>query len=105
MLTDEDDVQELKEAIVELYLAIKIRSLDELNEITETKIDEEKNKLDKVSGFQVLEYIRTSIEIIMNLKIEDLEQEFNKRNRFDPESHRGNLASERSISVKSSNLI
>jgi hypothetical protein len=39
-------------------------------------LETEKAKLDKVSGFQVLEYVRTSIEIIMNLKIEDLEKEF-----------------------------
>ena len=34
----------------------------------------------KVDGFQILEYIRSSIEIIMNLKIEDLERDMgNKR--------------------------
>lgn len=106
-LTDDEDANELREAIIELYLAIKIRSIEELNDITDTKIDEEKDKLDKVSGFQVLEYVRTSIEIIMNLKIEDLESEFHKRNRFEPDSHRGlkPTASELSISVKSSNLI
>jgi hypothetical protein len=33
-----------------------------------------------VSGFAVLDYIRTSIEIIMNLKVEDLEKEFQAKN-------------------------
>jgi|LauGreDrversion4_2_1035121.scaffolds.fasta_scaffold224318_2 hypothetical protein len=33
----------------------------------------------KADGFQVLEYIRSSIEIIMNLKVEDLEREINQR--------------------------
>ena len=45
-------------------------------------MEEEKQKLEKVNGLQVLEYVRTSIEIIMNLKIEDLEKEFNNRNLF-----------------------
>ena len=49
-------------------------------------MEEEKSKLEKISGFQVLEYVRTSIEIIMNLKIEDLEKEFNSRNLFERDS-------------------
>lgn len=49
-------------------------------------MEEEKQKLEQVSGFQVLEYVRTSIEIIMNLKIEDLEKEFNNRNMFEKDS-------------------
>ena len=81
-----DDVNELREAIIELYLAIKIRSTEELDKITDDILEEEKKKLDQVSGFQVLEYIRTSIEIIMNLKIEDLEKEFHNRNRFEKDS-------------------
>lgn len=31
--------------------------------------------------FQILEYIRSSIEIIMNLKIEDLEKNDNSKNK------------------------
>lgn len=48
----------------------------QLDNITEELLEEEKMRLDQVSGFAVLEYIRTSIEIIMNLKVEDLEKEF-----------------------------
>ena len=58
----------------------------------------------------MLDYIRTSIEIIMNLKVEDLEKEFEQKN-----SLKDNLKEERSssellqeiqqISVSSSNLI
>ena len=65
-------------------------------------LEEEKSKLEKISGFQVLEYVRTSIEIIMNLKIEDLEKEFNNRNRFEKDSADGHLSS---LSVASNNLI
>ena len=39
-------------------------------------MEQEKKKLvHKSDGFQILEYIRASIEIIMNLKVEDLERE------------------------------
>jgi len=61
-------------------LAIKIRSTEELDQINDDNLKDEKNRL--VTGsdcFQILEYIRSSIEIIMNLKIEDLEKNDQKR--------------------------
>ena len=54
-------------------------------------MEEEKAKLEMVSGFQVLEYVRTSIEIIMNLKIEDLEKEFQNRNLFEKDSQNSDM--------------
>jgi len=41
---------ELRDAIIELYLAIKIRSTEELDKITDQVLEEEKLKLEKVSG-------------------------------------------------------
>ena len=35
----------------------------------------------KTDGFQVIEYIRSSIEIIMNLKVEDLEREIHGKSK------------------------
>jgi hypothetical protein len=52
----------------------------------------------------VLEYVRTSIEIIMNLKIEDLEKEFNNRNMFEKDSQ-GSEMGVSTMSVQSNNLI
>jgi len=57
-----------------------------------------------VNGLQVLEYVRTSIEIIMNLKIEDLEKEFKNRNLFEKDSDRSDLGTTQ-MSVASNNLI
>lgn len=67
-------------------------------------LEDEKAKLEKVSGLQVLEYVRTSIEIIMNLKIEDLEKEFNNRNLFEKDSQGSELGATQ-MSVASNNLI
>ena len=72
----------MKDAIIELYLAIKIRSTDELDNITEEILEEEKIRLESTSGFAVLDYIKTSIEIIMNLKVEDLEKEFQSKSQI-----------------------
>ena len=69
-----------KEAIIDLYLAIKIRSTEELDQINESNLKLEKSKLSKsCDSFQILEYIRSSIEIIMNLQIEDLEKNDHKK--------------------------
>jgi hypothetical protein len=72
-------MKSVKEAIIDLYLAIKIRSTDELDKINDLNLGEEKIKLlHSVDCFQILEYIRSNIEIIMNLKIDDLENNDNK---------------------------
>jgi len=72
---ESSDVRNVKEAIIDLYLAIKIRSTDELDKINDGNLNDEKTKLmTTVDCFQILEYIRSSIEIIMNLKIDDLEK-------------------------------
>jgi hypothetical protein len=63
-------------------LAIKIRSCEELDRINEDNLKEEKLKMmQNQNCFQILEYIRSSIEIIMNLKIEDLEKNDNSKNK------------------------
>ena len=51
-----------------------------------------------------MEYVRTSIEIIMNLKIEDLEKEFMNRNKFEKDSQNSEFNVE-TYSVASNNLI
>ena len=76
------DIRNIKEAIIDLYLAIKIRSTDELDQINDDGLKDEKTKLmESVDCFQILEYIRSSIEIIMNLKIDDLEKNENSRRK------------------------
>ena len=57
-----------------------------MDKIDEEHLDKEKRKLLKQDGFQILEYIRSSIEIIMNLKIEDLEKEMSLKNHRNNES-------------------
>ena len=83
-------------------MAIKIRSTEELDKITDEILEDEKVKLEQISGFQVLEYVRTSIEIIMNLKIEDLEKEFQNRNLFEKDSQATDIDA---MSIQSNNLI
>ena len=105
-----NDLGNIKEAIIDLYLAIKIRSTDELDKINDDNLKDEKRKLmTSVDCFQILEYIRSSIEIIMNLKIDDLEKnEGKKREKEEDSDANMSRAAETSISglsIESQNLI
>ena len=62
----------MKEAIIELYLNVKIRNPEDDSVCTDD-LDIEREKLKELDEFTVLDYIRSSIEILMNLKIEEHE--------------------------------
>ena len=58
----------INEAIIELYLNVKVRSNEEINNYDENTFEKEKEKLRSISPHTVLDYIKSSIEILMNLK-------------------------------------
>ena len=60
----------LKEALLELYLSVKIRSDDEIDNYKE-QFKVEKAQMRQVDGFTLIDYIKSSIEILMNMKIDD----------------------------------
>ena len=64
-------MEELSAAIVDLYLNVKIRSTEELSALHDSQLEAEKEKLAQTSPFTVIEYIRSSIEILLNLKAEE----------------------------------
>lgn len=83
--TDSEAIESLtlEEAIVDLYLSIKIRKEEE--EIDDSLIKNEKEHLRDVDSFVILEYIRNSFEILANMKYE--EYNFTKENvRDNPKS-------------------
>jgi len=43
------------------------------------QVEAEKDKLKDADEFMILDYIRSSIEILMNLKIEEYEEEFEEK--------------------------
>lgn len=63
----------MKEALLELYLSVKIRSDEEIDNYTEEQFKEEKEQMKNVDGFTLIDYIKSSIEILMNMKIEENE--------------------------------
>ena len=61
-------LEEMKNEIIDLYLKLKIRKLDEMTSITEEDLVKEKNKLIKIPLKELINYIANSIEILIEIK-------------------------------------
>jgi hypothetical protein len=68
-----ENYETLKEALLELYLSVKIRSDEEIDNYTEGQFKIEKEQMIDVDGFTLIDYIKSSIEILMNMKMEENE--------------------------------
>jgi hypothetical protein len=65
------DYNNLREAILELYLSVKIRSDDEIDDYNKDIFDDEKKEMATVNGYTLIDLIKTSIEELMNMKMDD----------------------------------
>ena len=57
--------------MIDLYLSVKIRPKVDINDYNENTLNEERKKLkilNKTSEYTLIEYIKTSIDILMNMK-------------------------------------
>lgn len=48
----------IRKGIIELYLNVKIRSAEEIQQINEDKMKEEMNRLKKVDSMDIIDYIK-----------------------------------------------
>jgi len=64
----------LKEAVLELYLSVKIRSDEEIDNYNEDFFKEEKEQMGHLDVFTLIDYIKSSIEILMNMKVEEQDE-------------------------------
>ena len=62
---------ETKNALIELYLGFKIRKREELDNLTDNTIQEEKNRLGKLPILDLINYISNSFEILSEIKAEE----------------------------------
>lgn len=79
----------LKEALLELYLSVKIRSDEEIDNYNEDQFKIEKDQMKEVDGFTLIDYIKSSIEILMNMKIEENEHTPKRTKKKKPEDAPG----------------
>ena len=64
----------LKEGVLELYLSVKIRSDEEIDNYNEEFFKEEKKAMADVDGFSLIDLIKSSIEVLMNMKVEEQDE-------------------------------
>ena len=60
--------KEIKNQLIDLYLYIKIRKEDEIEKITKEDMENEKNILNILPINDIINYIKNSIEILIELK-------------------------------------
>jgi len=65
-----ETVQALRQALLELYLSVKIRSDDEIDNYNEAMYIKEKEQMREVDGFTLVDHVKQSIEILMNMKMD-----------------------------------
>ena len=64
-----------------MYLSVKIRSNEEIDAYNEDILQEERERLQETNPFTILEYIKTSIEILMNMKMEEHQDQVDKNKK------------------------
>ena len=62
---------EIKKALIELYLGVKVRKLSEINNMPEELMLEEEDILKKLPIMDIINYISNSIEILSDLKAQE----------------------------------
>lgn len=61
----------IQESLIDLYLNVKVRSKEEISDYNEEDLQKERETLYQASPIDLVNYIQTSIEILMNIKVED----------------------------------
>lgn len=83
--------QVLHEAIIDLYLQVKVRSSDEIDRFGQDQFKKERERLLKFDSLTVLDYIKTSIEILMQIKDEGNENNGKGKDKDAAGTNRANL--------------
>ena len=66
-----NEQQSIQEALVDLYLNVKVRSKDEIAKYTKDHLADERTGLEETDCYALIGYIKTSIEILMTMKVDD----------------------------------
>ena len=63
----ETDV-ELRKSLIDLYLNVKVRNEDEIANYDKERHEEERNELLKTEPILIISYIKSSMEVLLDLK-------------------------------------
>ena len=62
------DYQNLRMAVIELYLSVKIRSDDEIEDYCKETFEQEKIQMKDVDAYNIIDLIKSCVEQLMNLR-------------------------------------
>lgn len=60
--------KELREAVLELYLSVKIRTDEEIDGYDRELFLKEKKEMEKVNGFELVDLVKESVEKLMQMQ-------------------------------------
>jgi hypothetical protein len=64
-------MNEIKKALINFYFGVKVRKLDEIKNLSDDLIKQEEKSLDKLSPIDIINYISSSIETLIAIKVEE----------------------------------
>ncbi|CAI2360094.1 unnamed protein product [Moneuplotes crassus] len=84
-VVQDEDFRNLRAAITDLYLDVKIRSSDDIDNYNTPQFDKEKDRLKQLNLSTIVSYIKASIEILMNMKLDESEYKL-RESKYHPSS-------------------
>jgi hypothetical protein len=63
--------EDVREALIDLFINVKIRNDQSMYDITTEKLEEEKATMHRQDSLELIECIRKSIELLISLKMDD----------------------------------
>ena len=77
-----DEVERAKNLLIKMYLGLKIRKKEEIEDLKE-KLLEENNKLKKFSIIELINYISNNINIFIEIKLNEKNEEVVRKEKED----------------------
>ena len=87
-----ETLNDIQEALINLYLNVKVRSKEEISKYSEDDLAKERENLYLTSPIDLVNYIQTSVEILMNIKVEDYlvhQKEQQRKDKLKNRKHKG----------------
>ena len=69
----------ITQALIDLYLNVKVRNSEDIENYSEENLEEERGSLKDTDPLIIIDYIKSSIEILLSLKQEDEQQTAQKK--------------------------
>ena len=68
-------MKEIKKAIIDLYLTIKIRKISDINKLNNNLLEKEEEELYKLPILDIINYLSNSLEILTEMKAQEKYEE------------------------------